>query len=416
MRFLRSSTSAALFTLLIAVMSSGTLEAVTLDFRGYLETYHAVRTQAPFDFMISRNRLRMEVFSSVDSALFLVSFDLNHNRVLPEESGVRLREAYLEYRGRGWDLRVGRQIVVWGKADGIQILDIVSPMDLSEFLTQDFIDIRIPVEAVKFRLLGTRVNLELIWLPGFSPAVFAPPESPWTPELEFPDSLTVNVNDPVLPDKKLSGSEFFGKLAMNLPGFDLALSGFYTWDDYGVFRRTLSSGPEGDILDMQLEYFRVWGAGIEFAIPVKTFVLRGEVAFAGGRRFEAGDIALPDIEKNTIDYIVGVDWMPGSNWLISLQVTDQYILEHESAIEQGPHNVLMTLNISKRFFRETLSVMNYSYVGITDRGLFNHFRLDYALTDELHVVSGVDILSGKKGIFGLFRGNSQVFLGFKYIF
>ncbi|MFW5684660.1 MAG: DUF1302 family protein [Spirochaetota bacterium] len=61
---------------------------------------------------------------------------------------VGLREAYLDYYTDFVDLRVGKQIVIWGRADGLAITDIVSPKDLSDFLIPDFRELRLGVIAV----------------------------------------------------------------------------------------------------------------------------------------------------------------------------------------------------------------------------------------------------------------------------
>ena len=59
-----------------------------------------------------------------------------------------MREAYLDFR---WDflgsnlLRLGKQQVVWGKADFFRLQDIVNPVDFGQhFFIEPFEDTRIP--------------------------------------------------------------------------------------------------------------------------------------------------------------------------------------------------------------------------------------------------------------------------------
>jgi len=54
----------------------------------------------------------------------------------------RLHEIYLDLYFKKFDIRVGKQQIVWGKADGVFITDIVSPLNLTEFLLPDFDEIR----------------------------------------------------------------------------------------------------------------------------------------------------------------------------------------------------------------------------------------------------------------------------------
>ncbi|MBL7131954.1 MAG: DUF1302 family protein, partial [Candidatus Omnitrophica bacterium] len=53
-----------------------------------------------------------------------------------------LRDCYLDYTSDILDMRLGRQQVVWGQADGISVLDRVNPVDLTEYWLQDLVDLR----------------------------------------------------------------------------------------------------------------------------------------------------------------------------------------------------------------------------------------------------------------------------------
>jgi len=52
-----------------------------------------------------------------------------------------LRECYLDVLTDRLDLRLGKQQVVWGTADGERILDLVNPLDYREWTLKDYIDI-----------------------------------------------------------------------------------------------------------------------------------------------------------------------------------------------------------------------------------------------------------------------------------
>ena len=56
-----------------------------------------------------------------------------------------LRELYIDKTAGDWDLRLGKQQVVWGTADGIKLLDMINPTDWSEFNQNTMADARIPV-------------------------------------------------------------------------------------------------------------------------------------------------------------------------------------------------------------------------------------------------------------------------------
>lgn len=87
--------------------------------KGFVDTYHAVRSEKPNDFMSSRTRVRGEIGKSFGSSTLFVSFNATHNALLKERTGFELREAYLDHREEHWGFRLGRQLVIWGVADGV---------------------------------------------------------------------------------------------------------------------------------------------------------------------------------------------------------------------------------------------------------------------------------------------------------
>jgi len=74
-----------------------------------------------------------------------------------------LRELYVDTNAGDWDLRLGKQQVVWGTADGIKLLDNVNPTDWSEFNQNAPADARIPVWMISAeKYLENGDNLQVV--------------------------------------------------------------------------------------------------------------------------------------------------------------------------------------------------------------------------------------------------------------
>ena len=74
-----------------------------------------------------------------------------------------MRELYMDTGAGDWDLRIGKQQVVWGTADGIKLLDIINPTDFRELNQNAMEDARIPVWMINAETnIGERGNLQLI--------------------------------------------------------------------------------------------------------------------------------------------------------------------------------------------------------------------------------------------------------------
>ena len=78
---------------------------------------------------------------------------------------IELREAYIDTEIGNSFLRVGKQQVVWGQADGLKVLDVLNPQSFREFILDDFEDSRIPLWMVNAEIPVGEAMLQLLWIP-----------------------------------------------------------------------------------------------------------------------------------------------------------------------------------------------------------------------------------------------------------
>ena len=115
--------------LVLAVLPFGTAVAQEdLSLSGYGRTKVGALLEDGSLFMLENT---LDLQASWDMGSGAVVADL----ALVEREGdpavFELRELYLEYLGNSFDLRIGKQQVIWGKSDAVFITDLVSPKDLS---------------------------------------------------------------------------------------------------------------------------------------------------------------------------------------------------------------------------------------------------------------------------------------------
>lgn len=383
---------------------------------GWMDTIQSVRTREPDDCLTSRARLRLEVSADFEAIYGFVSVDAEKNWKISGETGIDLHESWFEYAGAQWDARIGRQIIIWGKADGVQITDIISPPDYTESMTRDLDEIRMPVDAAKFRLLGDYVVTELIWIPVFEAAVQPTGDNPWAIRQDLPENMRVSTASPIEPATTMENSEIALKVSGYFSGLDVASSVFYTWDDYPAYHRRVED--DGDIVRVSYipEHHRLTVFGLEFSRPWSDFVFRGEAAYYKGRYYETKDLAEDPVPKDVFKWLGGIDWSPGNDWSLIAQLTGDYIVDHEDRLEDEEHDLLATLNISKKLLGQTLILSGMIYYDMDDNEIYNRVKAEYAVTDAFHVSVGADIFHGGDGQFGKYEDNSQVWIKAKYSF
>ncbi|MBL0038696.1 MAG: hypothetical protein IPP36_09005 [Nitrosomonadales bacterium] len=83
----------------------------------------------------------------------------------------KLQEGYIKFSSGNVDYRIGRQIIVWGRADRLNPTDNLTPRNFT-LLTPEEDDQRIGSLAAKATYHSHENSLTGIWLPGMDPHVF----------------------------------------------------------------------------------------------------------------------------------------------------------------------------------------------------------------------------------------------------
>ena len=387
-----------------------------LELSGWAEVIQSMRIKSPNDSLTSRVKLRLELAAELDWLYGFFSADAEKNWEISSETGVDLHEAWVEHVSDNWDLRVGRQIIIWGKADGIQVTDMISPPDYTESITRELDEIRMPVDSAKFRWLGEVVDTELIWIPVFKAAVTPSGDSPWVVQTEYADDVQIASTSTVEPGNSLADSELALKVSSYLSGLDLAASVFYTWNDYPTLHRTVTNAGESALVTLNPQHERLTVFGLEGAMPWSAFVFRAEAAYYKGRYCEPESVYDEPQRKDGYKWLGGVDWTPGNDWSVIAQLTGEGIWNHDDRLADPAHATTATLNISKDLLHQTLIISNMMYWSIDDGEIFDRIKAEYEVRDGLHLSAGADIFCGDDGQFGVYEDNSQVWVKAKYSF
>lgn len=383
--------------------------------KGFVDTYHAIHSDAPNDFMSSRTRIRGEIGKNFGSSSLFVSFNATHNALLKERTGFELRETYLDHREEHWGFRLGRQLVIWGVADGVRITDLISPMDMTEFLAQDYDDIRMPVNALRFFVFNEKMKLELLAVPTFEGYKLpTDAENPWSVLPKNTAQPLVWNEDGSRPKLRFSNIEYGGKLCFTLPGVDFSFAVLHTWNKMPVITYRSSDTH----MTVSPQYYRMGFFGGDISKPLGQFVLCGEAAFNVDKHFSYKPEARAMVQKgfNTVNYLVGVDWYAPYEWTVMAQFSSESILRYADQIAQPRHQSLLTINVSKKLLESILQLSNFTYFDLNHKGWFSRFTSSYALDDHIQLSVGYDWFGGDEGIFGMYKNNSEIWAKAKYNF
>ncbi|EEV19194.1 hypothetical protein TREVI0001_0087 [Treponema vincentii ATCC 35580] len=409
---------------------------------GKIETLHGVRwndAKKNLEYGASRSIARINGEVSAGSSYAVISAAAEYNYRNPARTGFRLNEAYYRYSGEIWDISVGRQVIVWGQADGFKLTDVLSARDSSEFIAFSGDEARLPSDSIRLRFFHDLFTFEAVALPFFTPNKlprfgFEEGAKDGLYYIDTPDTFstpfgTVPVHytktESAKP-KMFTDTEAAARFSFFLPGIDFSVSGFYGWDKTPEFMKrgewegqlANPSLPFHPILNKFIPakekaelildtcYNRIWMAGFDAAIPAGDVTIRLETALVGDRKFEPKQanlikgITFTDramhvqfdqaIKKHQLLMLAGVDWMKDS-WTLSGQYFEDLILNHKNDIERPMHKGFVSLNVSKTFLRETLKLSASGVIDVNYGSTFSTYSVAYALTDNISFALGGDV-------------------------
>ncbi len=409
------------FILILLLFASQYTKAQNLDISGFARTYEGVLFNTG-DFGIIQQTLNLNFEKRGNK----VAFKANPMVYLYNADSLdfRMRELYLDLYFENFDIRIGKQQVVWGKADGVFITDMVSPLNLTEFLLPDFDEIRTGVLATKVNYYLGNSTLEAIWIPVFTPTEKPLPGSIWYIQPDFPVSPGWDFSRETITPS-LESSEVFLKYTALTSAMDFEIMGAYTWDDnptlhiqkeFGVDASTMQPVLQG--LNITPEHHRLAIAGGSFSSEIKGVILRGEAAYYNGKYFLTEDPLQLDgnIQKNYLHYQVGLDFNFGPVKL-STQFIQQTILNYDNYILNEQTENTMTFLARYDMFRETLHLELFSYIGLSNEDALIRPKITYDFDDSFSILFGSNIFVGdENGRFGQYSENSMAYVKLKYNF
>ena len=339
--------------------------------------------------------------------------------LLGDRSDIELREFYLKTLLGGTHLTLGKQQVVWGKADGLKLLDVVNPQNFREFILDNFDDSRIPLWTVNAEIPIGESTLQFLWIPDRSShqlpqanATFAFTSPLIVPQA--PPGVAVNLRSIERPNNILTDSDIGMRFSTFWHGWDLTANYLYHYADFPVFFQSLSLGSGAPVATVAPRYERNHLLGGSFSNAFGNLTVRGEATYNTDRfvlttNRNGGDGV---IKTGEIAYVLGLDWFGIQDSLVSFQVFQSWLLNPANGIVREALDTTTTLLLRRHFWNETLEaeMLWLHNVNFCD-GLIRP-KVSYELRDNMKIWTGFDLFYGDhNGLFGQFGRNDRLVIG-----
>jgi len=389
----------------------------SVELNGFVRNFTGLLVNESLDFTGSNNALDF----TLKKSSITIGFSTNGYVYQYPSQDVKLgvRELYVDLFTPKMDLRVGKQQIIWGQADGVFITDIVSPKNLSQFLLLDFNEIRMGITALKMKLYPNDFHdIELVWIPHFTSTILPSINSIWRPQINSPVPVSFDYSNVNIPSN-LNNSELFARYSVSTPSVDLQLMTAYTWDDDPSMHSTkvVDSTFQLSSVILTPEHHRLFVSGASFNASVFDFVVRGEMAYYKDKYFQSmNPLSIDGLEKKDyLNYVVGLDKSIGM-WRLSSQFIQKIILNHENDFVSDSHENLFTFMANRSLFREKVRLELFTYMGLNNNDALVKLRGFYFPYDGVSFELGTNIFVGETGMFGQFNDNDMVYTRLKFNF
>ncbi len=354
-----------------------------------------------------------------------------------------LRDCYLDYVSEELDVRIGKQQVVWGQADGIPVLDRVNPFDLTEYWLPDFVDLRIPLWMVNIKY-APKINsmLQILIIPDFEQSTSAPPDAP----LAF---RSYKEYDAFKNGQKALGRGFREEIFYPGKQFKNSTFGLQWMDRFGELEYTLNflhgyyysartymeSAAPNWYYSRRFKRYRLYGGSFNRTFtnpgPLQGITLRGDIAYYNDEPTYYGDVDKASTKGvnrwDNLFWIMGVDKYVATNWFLSFQF-GQYILQdakpgkvnsggkpyqNMSPYSYGAQDQvenIFSLKIKTDFMHDRLKT-EVMWTWTDDNQGRVSPKFNFEIRDDLWLTAGIHYFYGnEQDSNGQFRDKNQVYL------
>jgi len=369
-----------------------------VEWHGFVQTNYSFRTTgfvsplAKGDFLWGDHRFQLKISGFEKEAKYFIKTDFFKDDV-KKETGIEIREAYLDYSLKAFDFRIGRQIITWGLGDMLFINDLF-PKDWQAFFSGRPMEyLKLGVDGIKISFSSDILSSELAVLPFFESDNYPTSENFF---LFDPFSDIAN-REIVKPEPKFENTEGALRLYRNLSNFEFS---FYL---YRGFYRTPTILPDSFPPSKIIYFFpelSVYGFSLQGNLL--NGILGFEYGYYDSREDRRGKNPL--IPNSFNKFLVGYQRQGWNDFSYSGQYYGEYMnnyKDYETNLppgfpKQDKFRQLFTFRATQLLKYQTLKLSLFGFYSSTDKDYFFIPEVHYRLTDNLWGTLGANLFGGEK--------------------
>ena len=330
------------------------------------------------------------------------------------------RETYLDVSLGDFDIRAGRQHIVWGEVVGLFFADVVSARELHEFLARDLEFIRIPQWALRVEWTKGNFHAELIGIPVMTYDRIGVPGGDFYP-LPPPPPLGSNlgIQNERRPPRTLANGAYGARASFSAGGFDTALFYYNSMDVSPAFSRAIVPGLVPTFVYTPI-HERIRQGGLTVAKDLGPIVVKTEAIYTSGRRLPVTRLSDADglVAQNTLDAVVAVEYPFAEGARASVQLFTRGIFHRDPDLFAAPgFDPGGSVDVSAKAFDDRLEAEILGVTSFKDQGWMTRFHVMWNFRKNLRLGIGADAFGGSQtGFFGRYKQSKRYIGELRYTF
>ncbi|PCK08201.1 MAG: hypothetical protein COA42_10360 [Alteromonadaceae bacterium] len=389
----------------------------------------------------------------------------------------KARELFIQASLGPLSVKIGQQLVIWGKADSGVITDVFSPRDLRESIFTPVENSRLGQTMIvaDYYIYNqeSQQQFSLVVNPDIDVNEFARPGHPYGPNLipnassldaQFNNAIILANSENVAPGFSLPDAEFGLRWTYTRDNFDVALMVADLVDNnpiiilneanndlFSAQRPTtilttiLTTSPTtlpatspttlNSLFTSHYKRYQMLGGGFNWGDG--NFVWKGEFAFKRGLSFNRlrpealtenirnirFEQVIRAVKRDSAEFAFGFDYDHNGQLSASLELTHQALFNHHDAILLQGRDESSNLYgvVTQKWRNDTLTGSYTSGYQIQDKDLFHRLELSYDISDKWSTTIRGDYFQIKdatqsNSLFGALANKDRVSLQVNYDF
>ena len=291
---------------------------------------------------------------------------------------INIKEAFVEYTGRKWEISAGQKIIKWGRADFTNPTSKLNPQNyISRSPDREDMDMGNLLSSLKW-YPSEFINFQAVVVPLYRSSVLLIDPIP------LPDNVIINQLDKIVTDKEMTSYGL--KTDLHFRGIDLSASWFEGYDpipgaSLRSFSIDLSNPAPVTTTTIQMTPYKTRVIGFDFESTLGIVGIRGEAAWLTPvLSYKTHEfIPLPEVK-----WVTGMDFSSGT-WRITGEYSGKYIFDFIPA----PAEPVLASEPDYNRLAELLSVPGFDIEAYVRQqvGAFNRLY-NYQLKKLYHSAAG----------------------------